>query len=311
MSTTRYSIGTVARDGRAIAVLSIGERLYDLAPMAPALLGDDGSGRRGSFGVLSVLEAGEPGSAALDELADRVAAGVGSDHVVEAHDGWLPPILQPHKVIGVGANYKDHLDYAGIPHPTTPYLFLKPASTTLLGHERVLTIPRQVEYADWEGELAAIVGRRARNVTPETALEHVFGYAPANDFSARDWLANAIPPLGSDWLLHKGWDGFTPIGPLITPAQFVDDPQQLRIHLSIDGETKQDGNTRNMVFGVADLIAHASTIMTLEPGDVVLTGTPLGSGMAVNPPQRLTPGQTMVLEVEGLGTLTTPTEAER
>jgi 2-keto-4-pentenoate hydratase/2-oxohepta-3-ene-1,7-dioic acid hydratase in catechol pathway len=137
----------------------------------------------------------------------------------------------------------------------------------------------------------------------------VAGYTAANDFSARDWLANAIPPLGSDWLLHKGWDAFTPIGPLITPAKFVPDPQRLQIRLTLDGVTKQDGNTAKMVFTVAELIAHASTIMTLEPGDVFLTGTPMGSGFALEPKERLTPGQTMIVEVEGLATLTTPTVA--
>jgi 2-keto-4-pentenoate hydratase/2-oxohepta-3-ene-1,7-dioic acid hydratase in catechol pathway len=148
-------------------------------------------------------------------------------------------------------------------------------------------------------------------VSEADALSRVAGYAPANDFSARDWLANAIPPLGSDWLLHKGWDGFTPIGPLITPSQFVPDPQGLGIRLSVDGVTKQDGNTSRMVFTVAQLVAHASTIMTLEPGDVLLTGTPMGSGFAREPKERLAPGQTMVVEVDGLGTLTTPTVAEQ
>jgi 2-keto-4-pentenoate hydratase/2-oxohepta-3-ene-1,7-dioic acid hydratase in catechol pathway len=174
-----------------------------------------------------------------------------------------------------------------------------------------MVIPHQVQYADWEGELAVIIGRRARQVSEAEALKFVAGYTPANDFSARDWLANAIPPLGSDWLLHKGWDGFTPIGPLITPAEFVADPQRLGIRLTVDGVTKQDGNTSKMVFPVATLIAHASTVMTLEPGDVLLTGTPMGSGFAVQPQERLTPGQTMVVDVDGLGTLTTPTAKER
>jgi 2,4-diketo-3-deoxy-L-fuconate hydrolase len=304
--SVHWAIGTVEAGGEPLAVIEVGGRLYEIGRAAQALLGRASS----EVSVLGLLEKWEPSSGRLVELADAIANGDGEEFAVAAHDGWFAPILHPRKVIGVGANYKDHLDFAGIPYPKTPYLFLKPASTTLFGHDRTLTIPRQVGYPDWEGELGVVIGRRGRNIPVAEALSFVAGYTPANDFSARDWLADAIPPLGSDWLLHKGWDGFTPIGPLITPASAIDDPQQLTIKLTVDGEIKQDGSTANMVFGVAELIAHASTMLTLEPGDVLLTGTPLGSGMAVVPPQRLTPGQTMVLEIEGLGTLRTPTVAE-
>jgi 2-keto-4-pentenoate hydratase/2-oxohepta-3-ene-1,7-dioic acid hydratase in catechol pathway len=302
-----YGIGTVTAGGEPLAVISVGGELYDLGAAAVALLGRASS----EVTVLGLLERWEPSSAKLAELADLLSAGRGEEHRIERRDGWLAPILHPRKVIGVGANYKDHLDFAGIPHPTTPYLFLKPASTTLLGSGQTLEIPSRVALADWEGELAAVIGRRARGVGAADALSYVAGYAVANDFSARDWLADAIPPLGSDWLLHKGWDGFTPIGPLITPAAAVPDPQSLSIRLEVDGISKQDGNTSSMVFTVAELIAHASSVMTLEPGDVLLTGTPMGSGFAREPRERLEPGQTMVVTVEGLGTLTTPTAAER
>ena len=243
------------------------------------------------------------------------AAATAGESGLEGHrhehpEWWLPPVMRPGKVIGIGANYKDHLDFAGIPHPTKPFLFLKPASTTLLGAGQTLEIPKQVEFADWEGELAVVMGRRARHVSEDEALSYVGGYAPANDFSARDWLAEGIPPLGSDWLLHKGWDHFTPLGPLITPAEFVGDPQEIGIKLSVDGDVKQDGNTANQVFTVAQLVAHASSVMTLEPGDILLTGSPMGAGFAMEPQQRLAPGETMKLEVEGLGTLITPTARE-
>jgi 2-keto-4-pentenoate hydratase/2-oxohepta-3-ene-1,7-dioic acid hydratase in catechol pathway len=298
-----WAIGNIERAGAPLAVISVGGRLYEIGAAAQALLGRASS----DVSVLGLLDKWEPSSGKLAELAEAIAGGRAEPFAVESHNGWLAPVIHPRKVIGIGANYKDHLDHAGIPYPATPYLFLKPASTTLLGHERVLRIPAQVGYPDWEGELAVVLGRRADNVAAADALSYVAGYVAANDFSARDWLANAIPPLGSDWLLHKGWDGFTPIGPLITPAAFVPDPQRLGIRLTVDGEVKQDGNTANMVFGVAELIAHASSIMTLEPGDVLLTGTPLGSGFAVDPPERLIPGQTMVVDVDGLATLTSPT----
>jgi 2,4-didehydro-3-deoxy-L-rhamnonate hydrolase len=300
-----WGIGTVSAAGAPLAVISVDDRLYDIGAASHALLGRPSA----EVSIDRLLERWGPASGKLRELVELITAGEADAHRVEDHEGWLPPVLGPGKVIGIGANYKDHLDSAGIPHPSTPYLFLKPASTTLLGAGRTLVIPRQVQYADWEGELAAIIGAEARDVSESDALDHVAGYAVANDFSARDWLANAIPPLGSDWMLHKGWDGFTPLGPLITPAEFVPDPQSLTITLDVDGVRKQDGNTANMVFTVAQLIAHASSIMTLEPGDVFLTGTPMGSGFALTPQERLEPGQTMVVEVEGLGTLTTPTAA--
>ena len=283
--TAPFRLGTIEHDGAPLAVVEVDERLYP----AP-----DG---------LTVLELLDD----WDRWADRLEP---AGPEIELPTTWLPPVLSPRKVIGVGANYKDHLDHAGIPHPTTPYLFLKPASTTQLGSGQTLVIPRQVDFADWEAELAVVIGRRARDLSEADALGAVAGYTPANDFSARDWLANAIPPLGSDWLLHKGWDGFTPIGPLITPAQFVPDPQSLGITLTLDGVTKQDGTTANMVFSVAQLVAHASSVMTLEPGDVLLTGTPMGSGFALDEKERLEPGQTMRVTVGGLGTLVTPTVPE-
>jgi 2-keto-4-pentenoate hydratase/2-oxohepta-3-ene-1,7-dioic acid hydratase in catechol pathway len=293
------------RDRSPLSVVAVDDALYDIAAASHALLGR----AAGDAPVMGLLQNWDRASEKLAELAELIGEGRAEEHRISVSDGWLPPVLNPRKVIGIGANYKDHLDFAEIPYPTTPYLFLKPASTTLLGCGQTLTIPRGVEQADWEGELAVVIGRRARGVSPDDALDSVAGYAVANDFSARDWLAEAIPPLGSDWLLHKGWDGFTPLGPMITPASFVEDPQNLRITLDVDGVRKQDGTTANMVFAVAELVAHASSILTLEPGDVILTGTPMGAGFARDPKERLEPGQTMVVEVEGLGVLTTPTAA--
>lgn len=290
-----HRIGTVELEREPRAVIETGGGLYDLSAAA----GEEVT-------VLGVLDQWERWSGRLAEIAGSLDGA----SALEGEPDWLAPILHPPKVIGVGANYKDHLDHAGIPHPETPYLFLKPASTTLLGAGRAMVIPKVAEWADWEAELAVVIGARARHLSDADALGAVAAYAPANDASARDWLADAIPPLGSDWLLHKGWDGFTPMGPLLTPAQFVPDPQRLAITLTLDGETKQDGSTENMVFAVSRLIAHASSILTLEPGDVLLTGTPMGAGFARDPQESLSPGQTMVMEVEGLGTLTTPTVAE-
>ena len=311
----RHGIGTLESGGAAQPVIETAETIYGLASAVGAALGEERLAELAPDGepsVLGVLRDWERWAPALGEVAAaaELAGEDGLDAEQHAEPEWLPPVIGPGKVVGIGANYKDHLDFAGIPHPKTPYLFLKPAATTLLGAGRTLEIPSQISYPDWEGELAVVIGARASRVSEAEALDHVAGYAPANDFSARDWLADAIPPLGSDWILHKGWDNFTPLGPLIVPASLVHDPQRIGIKLSIDGVIKQDGTTANQVFTVAELVAHASSVMTLEPGDVLLTGTPMGSGFALDPQERLTPGQTMVLEVEGIGTLTTPTAAE-
>ena len=313
---TRHAIGTIEDGGEPLSVIEVGGELFGLGSVAEEVLGADRVvelAPEGDISVLGLLLGWDRWAPALGEIAD--AAHSAGESGLEGHryghpEYWLPPVIGPGKVIGIGANYKDHLDFAGIPYQKIPYLFLKPSSTTLLGAGRTLTIPKQVEFADWEGEVAVVIGRTARNVPEDVALDHVAGYAAANDFSARDWLADAIPPLGSDWLLHKGWDGFTPMGPLLVPAEFVADPQSIGIKLSVDGEVKQDGNTRDQVFAIAELISHASSVMTLEPGDILLTGSPMGAGFAMEPQQRLTPGQEMVLEVEGIGRLVTPTAPE-
>ena len=311
-----YGIGTVEAGGGPTPVIEAAGTVLRPRPAVSAVLGAErlrelaGGGEPTVKAALGGWDRWAPAIAEVAEAAEHAGEdGIGGPEI-HLEPEWLPPVIGPGKVVGIGPNSKDHLDFAGIPHPETPYLFLKPASTTLLGAGRTLEIPSRISYPDWEGELAVVIGRRARGVSEAEALDHVAGYTPANDFSARDWLADAIPPLGSDWILHKGWDGFTPIGPLIVPASLVPDPQRIGIRLAVDGVVKQDGTTANQVFTVAELVAHASSVMTLEPGDVLLTGTPMGSGFALDPQERLTPGQTMELEVEGVGTLVTPTAPE-
>ena len=221
---------------------------------------------------------------------------------------WLPPVAYPRKLICIGTNYKDHIAEMGIDTlPKYPYAFLKPATTTLIGSGEALTIPEQSEMVDWEAELAVVIGQRARGVRGEAAMAAVAGYAPLNDVSARDWISE--PTLvGIDWVMQKAFDGFTPMGPLITPAEFVPDPDDLSISLSVNGEKKQDSSTANMVFPVQEIVEHLAGIMTLEPGDVIATGTPAGVGYGMEPRQFLKPGDHMTVEIESLGTLETRVE---
>jgi 2-keto-4-pentenoate hydratase/2-oxohepta-3-ene-1,7-dioic acid hydratase in catechol pathway len=217
---------------------------------------------------------------------------------------WLPPVM-PRKLICIGANYGDHnREMLGSVAAATPYSFFKPPSTALVGSGRAISLPDHAEKIDYEAELAVVIGRRAYGVAREEALSYVFGYSLLNDISARDWL-KAENPLGLDWTMAKGFNESAPMGPWITPAQFVPDPQALDISLAVNGKVKQDSNTAEMIFTVAQVIEHLAGVMALEPGDVIATGTPSGVGAGREPPEFLQVGDEIRIEIQGLGVLET------
>lgn len=300
-----YRFGTVKADESEIAALFVDEAAFDIS----ALVEESGIGKEQSkefpgnrVTVMGMLKQWDAWKSLLPGLADAA----GESHARLADVSHLPPVPRPGKVLGVGANYRDHLEEMNAEAPSRPYLFLKPAGTTQIGSGQALEAPSDVQWLDWEAELAFVMGRRVRNGSAEAGLSAVAGYMVANDASARDCMADATPPLGMDWLRHKGYDGLTPIGPAITPASFVPNPQDLAIELSVNGEMKQRSHTSKMITGVADIIAYASTITTLEPGDVILTGTPAGVGFGREPRERLSPGDTVMVKIDRLGTITTP-----
>jgi 2-keto-4-pentenoate hydratase/2-oxohepta-3-ene-1,7-dioic acid hydratase in catechol pathway len=223
----------------------------------------------------------------------------------EADIQWRPPLLYPKKLICVGINYTDHIAEMGLKAlPPRPYTFLKPATTTLVGTGEEVELPSQCRMVDWEAELAVVIGKKVRHVKGDEAMDCIAGYSVINDISARDWLAE--PSLvGVDWVVQKAFDGFAPMGPYITPAEFVSDPQNLNISLTVNGVVKQNSNTSKMLFSVQQIIEHLSSIMTLEPGDVIATGTPAGVEYGRKDPRFLEKGDVMVVEIEGLGKLET------
>jgi len=232
-------------------------------------------------------------------LADRPRADMPTEPV------WAAPLI-PAKLICIGANYAEHnAEMLGVVDTAFPYAFLKPPTTTLIGAGRPAPLPTHAKEIDYEVELCVVIGRVARAVSRERALEHVFGYAVLNDLSARDWVRTPSV-LGLDWVMSKGFDASAPMGPLITPARFVGDPDDLAIRLWVNDQLRQDSRTSQMVFDVAAQIAHLSSVMTLEPGDLIATGTPSGVGMGADPPTWLAAGDVVRAEVEGLGTLRTP-----
>lgn len=294
--SARYRLAVIEGADGAQAVI---EREGGLHPLAAVLGADLPAG--GAQDLLPILQAWDRLSALLAERAPSLAGGIDA---ATAH--FLPPVALPNKLICIGSNYKDHIAEMQIPMlPTYPYSFLKPPSTTLRGSGQPVEVPAQSQMVDWEAELAVVIGRRARHVAAADALGIVAGYANFNDLSARDWIEKR-PAVGIDWVRHKAFDGFAPMGPYILPAQFVADPQDLAVTLHVNGVPKQQSNTAQMVFGVAEIIEHLSSIMTLEPGDVIATGTPAGVGHGRNPQEFLKAGDVVTIEIGELGVLETP-----
>lgn len=277
------------------------------------------TGRPSDSSILSVLS-DWPASlnravAAAQALGDG-AGGLPLDQV-----RLTAPVLYPSAIYCAGANYRDHVremsraaGRAEGPDPRSiglrPWHFLKP-SRCVVGDLEAVALPAASKAVDWEVELAAVIGRPARNVSVDTALDYVAGYTIANDLSARD-LSRRPPtpetsPFFFDWLAHKGFEGACPLGPWITPAALIADPQDLKIGLSVNGVAKQDSNTSEMIFSIAEQIAQLSSLRTLHPGDVVLTGTPAGVGAARR--EFLQPGDLLEAWIEGIGALRTPIEA--
>jgi 2-keto-4-pentenoate hydratase/2-oxohepta-3-ene-1,7-dioic acid hydratase in catechol pathway len=212
------------------------------------------------------------------------------------------PIERPGKIVCVGLNYSDHAEEQGAEIPKEPLLFAK-GTTALIGPGEAIVIPPLVTKCDYEAELGVVIGERVRDVSKENAFEAVRGYLCANDVSARD-----LQFSDGQWTRGKSPDTFCPVGPM-TPRDEVPDPHALRIRAIVSGEVLQDSTTANLIFGVDDVIAYASQTTTLEPGDLILTGTPAGVGVFRDPQRLLQPGDEVTIEIEGLESLTNPVVA--
>ena len=208
-------------------------------------------------------------------------------------------IERPQKIVCVGLNYRDHAEEQGTPLPERPLLFAKWPNTLITDGEPIV-IPAISQKVDYEAELGVVIDRRASGVGVGEALEYVRGYVVANDVSARD-----LQFSDGQWVRGKSLDTFLPVGDLV-PAADVPDPQVLAIRAVLNGEVMQDSNTSNMIFGVREIVAFVSQAITLEPGDLIITGTPAGVGAFRDPPVWLQPGDEITIEVEGVGSITNP-----
>ncbi len=281
---------SLLRDGRsAVGVLTDEDTVVDLSVAAPELPG----------GMCRFLAGGEP---ALD--AARHALDSGRGRVALAEQTLLAPVPRPRKFFGIGLNYADHAAETGRDVPAFPTVFNKQV-TSVNRPGGAIHIPRASSAVDYEGELAFVVGRRCRGVAAEDAAAVIAGYTIVNDVSVRDWQRRT-PTM----ILGKGWDTHGPMGPFLVTADEIREPGALGIRTWVNGELRQDSNTRELVFDCPKLVETISTMCTLEPGDVVTTGTPSGVGMAFDPPKFLAPGDVVRIEIDGLGLLENPVIAE-
>ncbi|TRW47550.1 fumarylacetoacetate hydrolase family protein [Georgenia yuyongxinii] len=251
----------------------------------------------------TLLELIQGGPDALSRLRSLVAAS-DPETSMKVLDPVLLAPLKPGKIIGVGLNYVDHVAESSrsldtdASLPTRPVLFSKPGTAVVGPNGPILHNSELTNQLDWECELAVVIGMEARNVAVEDALDYVFGYSIINDISARDQRRSG------QWFFSKGQDSYAPLGPAIVLRDAVTDPHDLDLSLLVNGVQMQNGNTRDMLFKIPQLIADITSGMTLEPGDVIATGSPQGVGAAMDPPQYLQPGDEVVATISGIGSLT-------
>ncbi len=288
--------------------LAVGDVVCDVAELARAA---KAAGSATAPWLLEVNSTGEVigrGESAVEEISalltnngSRQGQGVGTCYSVD--DIHFLPAVYPSKILAIGRNYVDHAIEGGAAPPVAPLLFNK-LPNSLSAHNAPIVLPEISQKVDYEAELAVVIGRRARRVSEAEALDHVFGYTLINDVSARDLQFG-----DGQWTRGKGLDTFAPLGPLVTTRDEITDVQALKIEGRLNGEVMQSSNTGKMIFPVAYLISYLSQGMTLEPGDVIATGTPEGVGVFRDPPVLLKAGDVYEVEVEGLGMLRNPVVA--
>lgn len=250
-------------------------------------------------GLLNDAEILRLGLRDMTELMPAEAVFAETGLLDKLADARVLPPLQPGKILAIGRNYAEHARELGNEAPSEPLVFAVMPSAVIGDGDVIEWETAMTAQVDWEGELAVIIGKTARKVSEAEALECVFGYTIANDVSARD-----LQTRDKQWTRAKGLDTFCPLGPVVVTADEIPDPQNLRIVTEVDGVEKQNGSTADMIFSVRYLIAHLSRAFTLNPGDIILTGTPAGVGKAQNPPQFLGDGSVVSVAIPGIGKLT-------
>jgi len=267
------------------AVIQVGADFVDLAASDPAIPNC----------MKKLLVADDALKAAITKAANSTSAV----KIAGASATFLPPVPSPGKILCIGLNYRDHAIEGGKAIPTEPVLFGK-FPNTLIGHNGVIKLPKVSEKVDYEAELVIVIGKAGKNISEADAFNHVAGYTVGHDVSARDWQFRGEE---KQWIIGKTFDTFAPTGPVIVTSDEVKDPHNLAIKLRLNGETMQNSSTKEFIFGVPKLLNFLSQVITLEPGDLIFTGTPPGVGAARKPPVFLKHGDVAEVEIEGLGIL--------
>ena len=265
-----------------------GDRVVDLAAAAPELPRE----------MVAFLEAGP------EALAAANAALAAGPRLALADVRLEAPIARPPKFLAVGLNYADHVAESGMETPEHPTIFNK-QSTCVTGPTDPVEVPRASHVVDYEGELGFVIGRRCRHVSRDDAADVIAGYLVVNDVSVRDWQLR-VPT----WTMGKSFDTHGPIGPWIVTSDELRDPHQLRLRTWVNGELRQESNTKELIFDCFTLVEHLTTAFTLEPGDVIATGTPSGVGIGMKPPRLLQGGDVVRIEIDGIGAIENPLVAE-
>jgi 2,4-diketo-3-deoxy-L-fuconate hydrolase len=232
----------------------------------------------------------------LEQLQRQLELGASAFQPVSESERLGPPVARPSKIICIGLNYSDHARESNMQVPAEPILFFK-STTAIVGPNDDLRIPKNSEKTDWEVELAVVIGKTASYVSQEMAVDHIAGYMLHNDYSERAFQLER----GGQWVKGKSCDTFAPLGPFLATPNEIQDVNNLRLWLKVNGVMKQDGNTKNLIFNIPFIVSYVSRFMTLLPGDIISTGTPAGVGLGFNPPQYLKPGDVVELGIDQLG----------
>jgi 2-keto-4-pentenoate hydratase/2-oxohepta-3-ene-1,7-dioic acid hydratase in catechol pathway len=267
------------------------------------LTGDEVIGIKGA-GFHDLLSVVAGGADAMDRVTRWLDRPPSSERLPLSAVTLLAPIQRPHKIICIGLNYRDHAAESNLAVPETPTVFAK-FSTSVIGPGAPIVLPKASTKPDYEAEFAVVIGKGGRYIPADEWEKHVFGYTIVNDVSARDFQMAT-----TQWMIGKTFDTFCPMGPAIVTADEIEDPHALAISLTIGGETLQSSNTSNLIFRIPQLIAYLSSVFTLEPGDIISTGTPAGVGFARTPPRYLKAGDEVRVQVQGIGELVNPVVME-
>ncbi|MFB9330170.1 fumarylacetoacetate hydrolase family protein [Paenibacillus aurantiacus] len=294
---------TIERDGRQLLGVKTEAGIIDVE----AALAAHPAETAVPTDVMAVIEGGQQSLDAIGTYIAGLEASTGAAYVLDEQSvEWGPCVTRPNKIICIGLNYRKHAEETKAAIPEYPILFNK-FNNTLTGNGKAIAIPRVTKQLDYEAELVIVIGKKAKYVAKEEALDYVFGYAAVNDLSARDLQLRT-----QQWLLGKSCDDFSPLGPYLVTADEVGNPNDLAIRAVVNGEVRQNSNTSDMIFGCDEIVSYVSHHMTLVPGDIILTGTPEGVVLGLPKDQRvyLQPGDTVTIEIEKLGSLTNRFVAE-